>query len=181
MRSNSIRTPVCLFIYLSIYLSVFHFWNDISLYWINGIFKEREISYQKQRTDRRQTNTQMLEIKDTSFTYKGQLSTDQDDRKLGLMLIIPFPVWTGIRIIPARTGNGTKFNSSRNRKQNYEKIWNCKINLSVNSWPLKRKDMQLLIDEEFYVLPSWRSVTNWQTSFTICVHFHSFISGLGWN
>ena len=42
----------------------------------------------------------MLEIKDTSYIYEGQLPTDKDDRKLGHilrhMLIIPFPVWAGI-------------------------------------------------------------------------------------
>ena len=54
-----------------------------------------------------------------------------------------------LNLIPAQTGNGTM-----------KKYASCKINLSVDSWPLKRNDMQLLIDEEFYVLPSWRSVTN---------------------
>ena len=53
----------------------------------------------------------MQEIKHTSYTYEGQLSTDKDDRKLGQilghMLIIPFPVWAGIKI-----------NSSPNRKWN---------------------------------------------------------------
>ena len=53
----------------------------------------------------------MLEIKDTSYTYEGQLSTDKDDRKLGhileYMVIIPFPVLAGIKII-----------SSANRKWN---------------------------------------------------------------
>ena len=43
----------------------------------------------------------MLEIKDMSYTYEGQLSTDKDDRKLGdikgHMLIIPYPVWAGIK------------------------------------------------------------------------------------
>ena len=56
----------------------------------------REISYQKQRTDRQQTSPQMKEINITSNTYEGQLSTDEDERKLGnmlgRMLIIPFPV-----------------------------------------------------------------------------------------
>ena len=32
-----------------------------------------------------------------SYTYEGQLSTDKDDRKLGHMFIIPFPVWAGIK------------------------------------------------------------------------------------
>ena len=57
----------------------------------------------------------MLEIKDMSYTYKGQLSTDKDDRKLenilGHIVIIPFPVWAGIKI-----------NSSPNRKWNYENV-----------------------------------------------------------
>ena len=57
------------------------------------------------KTDRQQTNTQIEEIKDTSYTYEGQLSTDEDIRKLGHMLIIPFPVWAG-----------TKINSSPTRK-----------------------------------------------------------------
>ena len=65
-------------------------------------FKERVISYQKLTTDRQQTKTQMLEIKDKSYTYEGQLSTDKDDRKLehilGHVLIIPFPVWAGFKI-----------------------------------------------------------------------------------
>ena len=48
--------------------------------WISRIFKEREreISYQKLRTNRQQTNTQMLEIKYMSYTYESQLSTDKD-------------------------------------------------------------------------------------------------------
>ena len=53
----------------------------------------------------------MLEIKDMSYTYEGQLSTEKDNRKLGKILghklIIPFPVWAVIRI-----------NSSPNRKWN---------------------------------------------------------------
>ena len=43
-----------------------------------------------------------------SYTYKGQLLTDKDDRKLGHtfghMLIIPFPVRAGIKLIPDKTG-----------------------------------------------------------------------------
>ena len=61
-----------------------------------------------------------------SYTYEGQLSTDKDDRKLGHMLghmvLIPFPVWAGIKLIPAQTGNGFKINSSQNRKRNYENV-----------------------------------------------------------
>ena len=49
----------------------------------------------------------MLEIKDTSYFYEGQLPTDKDDKKLRHILIIPFPVWAGIKI-----------NSSPNRKWN---------------------------------------------------------------
>ena len=42
-----------------------------------------------------------------SYTYEGQLSTDQDDWKLGLMSVTPFPVWAGIKInsIPNRRWN----------------------------------------------------------------------------
>ena len=57
----------------------------------------------------------MLEIKDISYTYEDQLSTDKDEGKLGHilghMLIIPFPVWAGIKI-----------NSSPNRKWNDENV-----------------------------------------------------------
>ena len=35
-----------------------------------------------------------------------------------------------------------------------------KINLPVDSWPPKRKDMQLLTNQELYVLPQWRSAIN---------------------
>ena len=113
---------VCLFIYLSSvfdmrYLSFFEYQE------YSRINEEREISYQKQRTDRQQTSPQMKEIKITSYIYEGQLSTDQDDRKLGLMLIIP--IGLELKSIPARTGHGTKFNSSPNRIWNYEKI--CKL------------------------------------------------------
>ena len=59
------------------------------------------MSYQKLRTDRQL----MLEIKDMSYTYAGQLSTDKYHRKLGQilghMLIISFPVLAGIKIIPS--------------------------------------------------------------------------------
>ena len=44
----------------------------------------------------------MLEIKDMSYTYKGQLSTDKDERNLGHILghilMIPYSVWAGIKI-----------------------------------------------------------------------------------
>ena len=44
----------------------------------------------------------MYEIKATSYTNKGQLSTDKDERMLGQMLghilIIPFPVWAGLKL-----------------------------------------------------------------------------------
>ena len=45
------------------------------------IFKERERFHNKSReqADNKQTNAQLLEIKDTSYTYEGQLSTDKDD------------------------------------------------------------------------------------------------------
>ena len=72
------------------------------------------------------TNTQMYKIKKTSYTYEGQLPTDKDDRKLvhilGHMLIIPFPVWAGIELIPAKTGNGIRINSSQNRYRKYENV-----------------------------------------------------------
>ena len=84
------------------------------------IFKAREISYQKLRTDRQQTNTQMIEIKDMSYTYKGQLSTDKDDRKLGHILghmsIIPFSVWAGIKIKSSPNWKWNQINSSPNKK-----------------------------------------------------------------
>ena len=74
--------------------------------------KEREIS----KIENRQTKSKHTDgRKDTSYTYKGQPSTDKDDRKighmLGHMLIIPFPVSAGIKI-----------NSSRNRKWNSKNV-----------------------------------------------------------
>ena len=92
----------------------------------------------------------------TSFLCGGQLSTDELDLKFVYIFIISFPVWTGIKInsspnrklnwnwlhpkqeielksIPARTGNGTM-----------KMYTNCRINFSVDSWPLNRKDIQLL-------------------------------------
>ena len=50
---------------LNTYFSVFVFYMNIQ--------GQREISYQEVRTDTQQTNTQMLEIKDMSYTYEGQL------------------------------------------------------------------------------------------------------------
>ena len=46
-----------------------------------------------------------------SYTYEGQLSTDKDDRMLGHMLIIPHPVWAGIKInsSPKRKWNKNQF------------------------------------------------------------------------
>ena len=64
-----------------------------------------------------------------------------------------------LELIPAKTGYGTK-----------KMYTNCKLKSSVGSWPPKRKDMQLLIDKEFYVLPLRRSAVNWQSNFTICVY-----------
>ena len=43
------------------------------------------------RTDRQQSNPQMQEIKDTSYTYKGQLWIDKDDKKLGYILTLIIP------------------------------------------------------------------------------------------
>ena len=74
-----------------------------------------------------------------SFTYKGKLSTDKDDRKLtpslGHMLIIPFLCGLELEIIPAQTGNGTM------------KMYIAfKTSLSVDSCPPEGKYIQLLIN-----------------------------------
>ena len=50
-------------------------------------------------------------------TYKGQLRTDKDDRKLtrsfGHMFMIPFPVWAGIKNNSSQSGNGDMKMTSR--------------------------------------------------------------------
>ena len=76
------------------------------------IIKERERNIIS-KTENRQTTNKHTDVrnKDTSYTYIGQSSTDKDDRTLRHKLMIPFPVWAGIKI-----------NSSRNRKWNYENI-----------------------------------------------------------
>ena len=86
------------------------------------------------------------------------------------ILKIHFLFGLELKLIPAQTGNGT-----------IKMYTKCKIDLSVYDWPPKRKDMQLLNNKELYVLPLWRSAFNWQTNFTICEHFQSYISCLGWN
>ena len=68
-----------------------------------------------------------------------------------------------------------KTNSSPNGKWNFKMYTNCKINLpfdSIDRWVPRRKDMQLIIDLDLYVLFLWRSAINWHTSITIFVHFH---------
>ena len=59
-----------------------------------------------------------------------------------------------LRLIPAKTGNGTM-----------KMCTNCKSYLSVDSWPPKRKDMQLLNSYELYVHPLWRSVIDYKFSY----------------
>ena len=86
---------VCLFSVFDMrYLSFFEYQE------YSRIFKEREISYQKQITDIQQA--QMKEIKIMSYTYKGQLSTNKDDWNLGLISNTPFPVLAGIKIISSQ-------------------------------------------------------------------------------
>ena len=88
-------TFVCL---LVVYLLIRNFPLSLN---ILDIQRER---YFISKTENRHltTNTQMYKIKDSSYTYEGQLSTDKDARKLGHilghMLKIPFPVWAGIEI-----------------------------------------------------------------------------------
>ena len=57
---------------------------------------------------------------------KKKLSTDKVDTKLGHMLghmlINPFTIQAGMKLIPAQTGNGTM-----------KMYTNCEINLSVDS------------------------------------------------
>ena len=93
-----------------------------STYWVAAQLKieskriwSKKISLEKSKREgfhiknREQTNNKQThkEILHTSYTYEGQLSTYKDERKLGHMLIVPFPVWAGIKI-----------NSSPNRKWN---------------------------------------------------------------
>ena len=59
-------------------------------------YSKRESDLLSKAENRQTTNTQILEIKDMSFTFQGRSSTGKDNRKLGHMLIIP-----------AQTGNGT--------------------------------------------------------------------------
>ena len=51
----------------------------------------------------------MQEMKHTSYTYEGQLSTDKDDKKLRRILInhFRFGLELKLELIPAQTGNGT--------------------------------------------------------------------------
>ena len=48
-----------------------------------------------------------------------------------------------------------------------------KMNSSVDTWPSKRKDMQLLTNQELHVFLLWRSAINWPINFTNYVNFHS--------
>ena len=58
---------------------------------------------------------------------------------------------------------------------------NCKTILSVDSWPPEKKDIQVLISKELYILPLWRSAIKWQIHFMICVQFQGSISCFGFN
>ena len=73
------------------------------------------MSYEKLRTDRQQTNTQIKEIKDMSYTYQGQLSTDKNDRNF----IFPYPVWAGIKVnsSPNRIWNKNSFQPKHEKKE----------------------------------------------------------------
>ena len=53
-----------------------------------------------------------------SYLYEGQLTTDTYNRKYVHMYTILFPVWAGIKSIPAQTGNVNRIKSSPN--SNYE-------------------------------------------------------------
>ena len=73
----TLYAPLCLCV--SIWVSSVFYMKYLSLL-ISRIHRRGEISNQKLRTDRQQTNTQMY---DTSY---------KDKRKLDHMLMIPFPV-----------------------------------------------------------------------------------------
>ena len=57
-----------------------------------------------------------------SFLYGGQSSTDKLILQLVYIFIVPFPVWAGLKSIPAQTGYGTM-----------KMYTNCKIDLPVDS------------------------------------------------
>ena len=73
------------------------------------IFKERERDFISNPENTQEKTNKRTNVR--NYTYKGQLITDKDDRKLehilGYKLIIPFPVLPGIKI-----------NSSGNKKLN---------------------------------------------------------------
>ena len=48
-----------------------------------------------------------------SFLSGGQLSTDKLVLQFVYIFIVSFPVWAGIKIIQAKTGNGITINSSQ--------------------------------------------------------------------
>ena len=74
-----------------------------------------------------------------SFLPGGQSTTDKLVLQFLYIFIVSFPVWAGI-----------KTNFSPNRKWNYKNYTSCRISLSVDSWPSKRKDMQLI--NKYWVL-----------------------------
>ena len=99
-----------------------------------------------------------------SLLFGGQLSTDKKGLQFVYICIVPFPVWAGI--------NSNSISVT------------CKIILSVDSWPLKRKDMQLLIQylirSCMSFLPGGESSTNKLVLQFMYIFLSSF-SGLGWN
>ena len=101
-----------------------------------------------------------------SFLYGGQLSTNKLVLQFVQIFIVSFPVWAGIKI-NSSPGNGTM-----------KTYTSCKISLSVDIWPPKRKDMQLLNEQEFYVTPLWRSAINWQTDNMCTFQKFHFLVGL---
>ena len=78
-----------------------------------------------------------------------------------------------LKIIPAKTGIGTM-----------KMYTSCRINLSVDNWPPKRKDMQLLI--KYWIRSCMAFLFGGQLStdkiiLQCSVHFYNFIWCLGWN
>ena len=58
-----------------------------------------------------------------NYTYiLRQFSTDKDERKIGHMLIIPFPVWARIKINASPNRFGIKTTSRTNQKCNYGNV-----------------------------------------------------------
>ena len=86
-------------------------------------YSKRETNFLS-KWENTQTNKQGQELIGScmSFLFGGQPSTDKLILQFVYIFIFPFPIWVGFNLLPMPIWAGINFNSSQNRKWNYQHV-----------------------------------------------------------